>query len=271
MDSIKSTNTRGFWDTVATQYSTNTMTTHSADFEMDTIFQNLGNNTYNGIASFGTADGNRDPIKIFEYLKSKNLVGKQFEFFLNDISSQMIAVAKTNMANKNLDTYVSHYMDGEMCNISNIDFVTTVRNPIFCIGVYNAKYITESLELYKENKNTIGENFILTPIHFGTNVDLEEAESIQFNINDHFKHEDQILKMMDNAKFYAYRVKTEKNFISHFFLETPLKKVLQSAFENMNIVQYHGTKGDGYDNGAYQPEKSQKESRFNSFIEHEFS
>lgn len=254
MDIIQSNNkinTTGFWDSVATDYSSNTMTTHMADYEMDILLQNIKQFNYEGVAGFGVADGSRDPIQIVEYLEKNKLVSENFEIFMNDISANMLTVAKTNIKNKQLDKYINHDSHNQLCNISHINFVTRVRNPLFCIGVYNAEYIVESLELYNQNKNTVGKEFILTPIYLTECDILEEQRSISFDISKHNDYSVQILEMAKSTNFYAYRVKTNNNFISHFFSATCLKHVLTNIFKNMNIIQFRGTKDANHDNRRY--------------------
>ena len=86
-------NTENFWDSVSQIYSGNSMTTHAADFEMFTLFKFLFSyrlQSIEGIASFGIADGNRDPIQIIKFIlenKMNNL--ENFEIIMNDISAAL--------------------------------------------------------------------------------------------------------------------------------------------------------------------------------------
>jgi len=162
-----STQIEKFWDGVAHCYSPNSMTNHMADFEMEKLFVKLGlaeSKKYVGIASFGVADGNRDPIKILQFLKDNNKIGNNFSIIANDISREMLNCTEKNIKDNGFDNYDCTYIHDELANIEDIDLNQMIF-PLFCFGVYNAKFIMEALQLYKDNKEIIGKEFKITPIY----------------------------------------------------------------------------------------------------------
>jgi hypothetical protein len=241
------TNTESFWDSVATMYSTSDLTTHKADFEMSILFDILKSTTnLHGLASFGVADGKRDPIQLLLKLKDDKKEMPQ-EIILNDISNEMLIEAK-----KNVGTFVKvdncKYLHTPISKLSEVFSHNQGNNTGFVFGVYNAKYIMQSLRLYMENSVVIGTEFELFPLFFdGNNIGQIGTQKLSFNINNFQHYENDIAKMSLCENFYAFSIRTNKNFISHFFSAKSLKTLLAKIFVGKNVSCIEGQE----DNSRY--------------------
>lgn len=217
-------NTEMFWDGVAGVYSSSDMTHHKADFEMNTLFTFANTMTnIKGIASFGVADGNRDPIKIIKYLTDTPDI-----LIVNDISSNMLDKTKSNLQQNGIHTNTI-YVHNKIADIPDLGIDKNNVQPNFVFGVYNADYILESLELYKQNSEIIGTNFILTSLVMHDKT-IKKADTIEFNICDFTNHTEKIKSMAQIENFYAYSIETDKNFVSHYFSHKMLTQFLFDIF-----------------------------------------
>jgi hypothetical protein len=253
--------TESFWDTVANMYSQSTLTSHMADFEMDIVFKFLSCvQILLGVASFGVADGNRDPIQILNFIREQNKYDSEnFEVLLNDISGEMLRVAEQNMITNGHGELQAHYVHNPVSQLIDVPSFFPNKNTSFIFGVYNARYIVESLELYRQNKAVIGNKFSLSALYLKEDLTMankweivEESRSIlHFDIDDHLLLSEAILLLMTIPNFYAYSISTEKNFVSHFFAAESLKKILESIFPNKKVAYICGDNADGHDNRRY--------------------
>lgn len=255
LQSKQTIDTESFWDNVARVYSQKDMTSHMADFEMDIVFtfllcvQNLL-----GVASFGCADGNRDPIQILNFIRGqKKYNPENFEVLLSDISGEMLNVAKQNMIANGHGELQSHYVHNSVSQLINIPSFFPSKKTTFIFGVYNALYIIESLELYRQNKAVIGSKFRLSALYLDDDLTIvEESESImQFDIDDYSLFSEAILLLMTIPNFYAYSITTDKNFVSHFFAAESLKQILSNIFIDKKITYICGENINGHDNRRY--------------------
>lgn len=217
-------NTQKFWNSVANDYSNSTMTSHQNDFELNIIKDNLNNiSQLEGIVSLGCANGIRDPIFILENCEIKNLS----EVTCLDISEKMIDECKENLKKYN---FSKKFIVNKISDLTEFN-KDLLKESIFICGVYNANYIVQSLEIYKNNIDKIGNYFTITPVIYKYDKLLERTDlSLKFNIVDYSYCSEKILNMQKLDCFYAYNIKTEKEFVSHFFDSAKLYSLLNTIF-----------------------------------------
>lgn len=248
-------NTESFWDTVAHMYSDSTLTSHMADFEMDIVFKFLLHvQILLGVASFGVADGNRDPIQILNFIREQTKYdSKNFEVILNDISGEMLNVAKKNMITNGHGELQAHYEHNPVSQLLIVPSIHPVKKTSFIFGVYNALYIIESLELYRQNKKVIGDKFRLSALYLEEDLSIKEEplSVLHFDIDDYLSLSEAILLLMTIPNFYAYSISTEKNFVSHFFSAESLKKILLNIFVGKKVAYICGDNDHDHDNRRY--------------------
>lgn len=227
--------TESFWNGVAEIYSKSSMTHHMADFELGTVMEVLDTLEIKSMACFGAADGNREPLSLLNHLvETKKSLPK--EILINDISANMISQCKINLAkggwfmNKDIDIKFIHKPLISLTEKFNLGPMKIN----YCIGVYNANYLQESLELYQLNKEVVGELFHVYPLYFSDGI-LKAGDGIQFKIEKYLEKMPELTKMREPTGFYGYGIITDNNFISHYFDEKMLQIVMRSVFKNHNI------------------------------------
>jgi len=228
-----------FWDSVSNNYGNNNMTTHQNDFELNTLFNLIKENEFNiyQLSCIGVADGCRDPIMILEYLKKTNKNLPQF-LYTSDLSSLMINHCAKKLLNYKIKNISYNY--GELKNVHIPQ--KQIDNIIYYIGCYDSNYIQESLEMYKGNKQILGEEFTLTPLYYNKEKQIDECTNIVFNIETYEYYIDLIKSFLGTNNFLGYRIKTNTGFISHYYnknlFETYLKNIFIDSDVALNINLY---------------------------------
>jgi len=239
-------NTEQFWDGVATLYSSNEMTSKMADFELELVLKNLDKLNVKGIASFGVADGNRDPIQLLKYLdnKKKSLPD---EVYLNDISSTMLNEANKNMTKEGYSNLISElkYIHNPISQIKYLTSTITDKNLTYFIGVYSADYLNTALKMYQNNKEIIGSKFTICALYLNNDLEMKNSCSLTFDIDKYETCMDAIKSMSNEDNFYAYKIITDKNFISHYFSAKRIKVLLEHVFGNQCEIQTYSN-GERY-------------------------
>ncbi len=221
--------TLDFWNSVADIYSNNDMTKHEGDEEISCIYDMIQDlNEVKLIASFGVADGCRDPILFLKYLDSKK---KSLpKVICNDLSPELLKICRDRI-DKEFVNVDAQYFSAPIDKLSNKIVPTDSENlvPVYAVGVYNADYIKESLELYKQNKDVIGTMFSVSMLTF--DGELHEAHhQIEFDIESYAKVLDQILLLKSEPNFAAYSIRTNKNFISHYYTMASIEAICHHVF-----------------------------------------
>ena len=101
-------------------------------------------------------------------------------------------------------------------------------------GVYNADYIESSLELYDKQKDVIGSVFEITWLCWRDNK-LVPNSWLKFSINEYKKILDVINLWKSNPDFVAYSIKTDKNFVTHYYCASGLEKMFCQVYPKDNI------------------------------------
>lgn len=224
-------NNNTFWDGVADLYENADMTKYESDIEINfiyDIFEKIQN--IDLLICFGVADGSRDPFKILEFIRKKDL-NYPNNIILNDLSCKLLDKCKKRLENiKNI-----HYISGEMKNIKINDIINLNNiNCWYICGVYNANYLIEALEIYKKNKKIIGTIFTITSLCFNYTLFCGDNK-ISFNIDNYSNNIINIEKLSQDKYFIGYYIMTDTGFITTYYMESGFNRLLKSIFTN-NIV-----------------------------------
>ncbi|CAF1064412.1 unnamed protein product [Rotaria sordida] len=247
--------TKKFWNTILA-YSDNPMTYTEADFELSQVYKCIDSNQHEQIKdlfSMGVADGLREPISILDHIEKQGCVLPS-RVIVNDISKTLFDQAKTNLVNRGWHNKIDNeiiYFLGKIDEIKT-GIVKETKIRLGIIGVYNLGYLKKALHLYQQNADIIGTKFNVYPVYLNNEEDnlfLEHGETITFditNLSDDIIN--QIDKNVDQSKhLYAQCVyTTDKHFVSHYFNDIWLKKVISDIFIDYDIDIYQEA-----DNGRY--------------------
>lgn len=240
----ESVDTEKFWDGVSKIYSSSDMTHHMADFELNQVLIAVDNLAMKGLSCFGVADGNRDPIQILKFLsgKNKNLPD---ELLVNDISSNMLEETTNNLSlgDWHLKIPSIKCVHNPLSQIDSIDSKVIDRKMAYIIGVYNADYIRESLELYKGNREVIGDYFTVWPLYLNfTDVYpiIYKGIKLSFKIDDFENYLPIFEEMKKDQNFYAYSLMTDNNFVSHYFDSEKLNSLFSVIFKDYTVTTKKG-------------------------------
>jgi hypothetical protein len=234
--------TESFWDGVSKVYSASNMTHHMADFELSFILSKLKLLNVKGMACFGSADGNRDPIAMLKFLR-ENSLNLPHELTVNDISVNMVKEARKNLLEGGWHVHIENvnYVHKPLSCIDSIPSSITDKRMTYFIGVYNATYLKNSLILYRENKEIIGDRFMVSPLYYnqkecsGSELGITVGTCITFDIDKFEDVWDELDKMGKTPNFYAYSISTNKNFVSHYFDANCLGRLLNDIFTGYNV------------------------------------
>jgi hypothetical protein len=243
-DSSYKVNTEQYWDTVSAVYSSKDLTHHMADFELGSVLACIKGTEIDSISCFGVADGNRDPIQILKYISD---MGTKLpsELILDDISSKMIEETERNLISGGWADKIRSikYIHSPLSQIASVGSEIDNKRIAYFIGVYNADYLKESLELYSKNRDVIGEKFTVSALYIKFDSGkpaILKSISVNFdikNIDDQLT----ILNAMRNSPdFYAFSILTEKDFVSHYFDATVLNSLLRNIFDGYSVSTYKG-------------------------------
>lgn len=241
----QSVNTEQFWDSVSKVYSSNDMTNHMADFELQTSLSYIKAMNVEGLSSFGVADGNRDPIQILKHLNDND---RQLpnELVVNDISSNMVKETANNLLLGGWTEKIKsiNYIHCPISQIKSINSEIKNKSPLYCIGVYNVDYIKESLELYRQNKEIIGKNFTVNALYLtfdeNNNPVIIHGISLMFNIDHYNNALVGFNALKTDPSFYAFSVTTDNNFVSHYFNSEKLNLLLNNIFKGLKVITEKG-------------------------------
>lgn len=234
-----------FWNSVSDIYGEEDLTKHDNDHELDIVFRNLDQiQTLTDLVCLGVADGSRDPIQILDhYIKTNsnndNNKNNKMNVFLNDLSPELLNVCRKRM--KKYPDYVVSYLIGPLDErINDIELVN--KDCCFVAGVYNAKYISESLELYRQKKDIIGQIFTISYIYFKSDGSLEKSDiDLKFHIDKYESYMDAVISWMNDDGFVAYSIVTNTGFVSHYYSLEGFEKML-SVFKCSVKVQPAGNR-----------------------------
>lgn len=230
------TYSKGFWDSVAKFYSEHQLTNHQSDYELEFVLNTLGTiGTVYNLVCLGVADGSRDPYIILKYLNDKG-VGLPIETHLNDLSDKLLDECR-----KRLDEFpISATYHAKPMKEVKIERKFT--NPNIILGLYNSDYLLQSLQGYLESKDVIGDMFEVRYTTFANGKINHSEERIKFNIEDYVTYSEQFVAMSQKENFLAFSIKTDKQFISHYWHAPILIKLLQNVFTGLNVKVFDSGK-----------------------------
>ncbi len=232
--------TTEFWNSVSEIYGDSPMTNREADLEMNSLFKLigfLGNKTVKELICLGAADGSRDPIKILNFLKRMNLKLPK-KIIINDISSGLLEVCERKMAINNFSNVERIYVCKPM---HEINYKNNGSISMFLVGLYDADYIETAFKLYRDNSEVTGKEFNVSWLWFeGDNLYRETKDEIKFNINEYGNNISKVKQLRENAKtnFLAYSIKTNKNFVTHYYDFKMIKFFFGTIFSDCKITSY---------------------------------
>lgn len=229
---VTNVQTQVFWDSVASLYGENEMTTHSSDFEMDTV-----NNAVDSmpipsvVASYGCADGSRDPVMIL-----KNIKNDYVKVVLSDISPEMVKIAEKRVMDMNVSQKMIQTVVGPLEDIEPVKMISDGNIGLF-VGVYSSCYLPDAMKIYSGNRNIIGNNFTVSHVFYSDNKIVQMPEKFQFEIQNFDEVKERIMdpSIIDKEGFLGYNVNTEKNFVSRYFNPVTLKKMMEDIFYECRI------------------------------------
>lgn len=229
-----------FWNSVSKIYENSELTKHNSDSELDFVFMVLDQlENIEKIVCFGVADGCRDPGRMLEHMVNKKM-NLPRAMILNDLSPKLLNVCKKRLKHYNIPTV---YHDGPM-NEMTCWLPKTRTNPWYILGVYNAKYIKESLEMYKKNQKVIGTHFKLTTLLYLGKLE-QGSVMLEFDINNFMDHIDKIINLSKSEKsFIGFSIKTNTGFITHYYTQKGLSSITKNVFGGCDTMTFEA--GDRY-------------------------
>lgn len=232
-----------FWNKVSTIYETNELTTHDSDAELDAIYLMISTIGHvKTLACFGVADGSRDPKKILDFMKEKEIKLPE-SMILNDLSPKLLDVCKTRLSDINIPTM---YQDGPMDQMINWLPKDESWRSWYIIGSYSAEYIEKSLEIYKKNREGLWNTFDLAPlIIVDSEIKRNEVLNQNFKVEDYKTKMDEINNMAFSKGFIGYSIKADSGFISHYYTVNGMKEISKLAFTKAGSIESYST-GDRY-------------------------
>jgi hypothetical protein len=231
---VTSLDIESFWNYASFIYDQNEIIPSKDDYEMKYVLDIFGKVLPHIFASFGTATGKRDPYMILKYLESKKSLP---EFLIiNDISPLMLNKTIESICNfKILDVLdIAHPLE----DIIKDKLITPIKNtnPIFIFGVYNAAYVSNILNNYSKNIDIFGNIFTISIIFINNEGKLYKIkEEITFCISDYINHLALVIKYTVDKDFFAYSIKTNKNYVTHLFKKSNLLTFFDIIFPKYNI------------------------------------
>ena len=230
-----------FWNSVSSIYGGHNLTTHSSDHELDFVKEcanrliSSNNLILSTLICLGVADGSRDPIVILSNLRTNNLpLPKQL--YLNDLSPDLLGVCEKSMKEMFSELQATYFA----VPMSDVDpnVIPKTETTTALIGLYNADYIMPSLKGYLESKDVIGTKFEIGVTIFENGNIVKHDNVIRFDIESYASFETQITDLRAIPNFLAYSIKTDKDFISHYWDSDNLWHVMAQAFKNKTVKTF---------------------------------
>lgn len=222
-----------FWNSVSAIYGEHNLTNHNSNYEMSFVNQMAQFIKSKNLICFGVADGSRDPITILSYLSANNMTLPS-TIILNDLSPNLLNVCKTNM-HKKYPTIETQYLLMPMADVTS-EINTKFPNTIALIGLYSADYIMPSLKGYYESKKIIGNSFEVGATVLCDNGEIHYLnKKIKFDINDYESIFPKLSEFRTTPNFLAFSIKTDKNFISHYWDTDGLLQLMSTVFSKKKV------------------------------------
>jgi len=219
-----------FWNNAASIYGESNMTKCNADHEMRCIIDATDAKDIRTLTCFGVADGSRDPSFVLRHLSEENK--EMPKLFCNDFSPAMIDETKKLIGKEFPEIDVGY----DVGSASKTDLTGWIKdtgidenNTIMFIGLYDLDFLRKAMELYKENKERIGEEITLTVVDSRFN----DHESVKIGYNDFTDIK------LDTKHCYAVRFETETGFISHYFNREVVVDVAKRYLGTKNVRMIH--------------------------------
>jgi hypothetical protein len=230
------TYSKGFWDSVAKFYGEHQLTNHQSDYELEFVINTVGaiGFIYN-LVCLGVADGSRDPYIILKYL-SEMKVGLPTETHINDLSDKLLDECKKKLVEFPME--ISYHAKP----MKEVEIGRKFTNPNIILGLYNYDYLLQSLQGYLESKDVIGDMFEVRYTTFTDGKINHSDERVRFNIEEYVSYSEQFVAMSQKENFLAFSIKTDKQFISHYWHAPTLIKLLQNIFTGLNVKVYDSGK-----------------------------
>ena len=203
--------TKEFWNYLSKYYTNYPIINHDGNYEMNYIFNILLEcKNIKQLACFGVADGTRDPLEILNFLKEIDKLEVN-SIILDDISEKLLELCRVTL--KDYSDIKAQYVAKPIHVVENIE---RTKNAIYFMGIYDADYIEESLQIYVNNKGEMGEFYDIGWI-YEEDMQFKRKGSIKFKIDDYMQHLDRIQNFRENKNFVAYSIITEKGFVTHHY------------------------------------------------------
>lgn len=225
-----------FWDSVAKIYDQSELTTHDSNAEIDFIFKKLTEVTsVDRLVCLGVADGCRDPYLLLSFLTRHNKELPLTNIF-NDYSPELLKKCKERL-DKQFPMLDPVYLPMSVLDIDHEKYCDIKTKNNIIIGCYNFDYLRESLQIYKQQKDVIGNNFKLNYVFFdGTDL-LRKDETVSFCIDDYMSVIDKITNHDNDSQFVGCCISTDTGFVTHYYCLRGIAKIIKHVFDNsLNIT-----------------------------------
>ena len=225
-----------FWNSVAKIYGQSELTTHDSDAEFDFIFKKLTEVTsVDRLICLGVADGCRDPHMLLSFLEQHGKKLPKINIF-NDYSPELLKKCK-EILDKQFPKLDPVYLPMSVLDIDHEKYLDMKTKNNIIIGCYNFDYLKESLYIYRQQKDVIGNNFKLNYVFFDGKDLLKKGETISFCIDDYACVIDKIMNHVDDSQFVGCCISTDTGFVTHYYCLQGIAKIIRHVFNNsLNIT-----------------------------------